>query len=280
MTRRPASSSFAACALALSSSPAPYRAVSWAPALTVGLTTTSGQWPASRPRRASQGGRHNRHAGRGEVPQVGLVGVPGDHVGRVGQPGHAVRPGREVVPAWHVVPGGPDHHQVVRAPVDGGVVPDPPVGVQPGRGAGGTAAARPRPRPVAAGRSPAPPGEWRGWAGAVAALRPSPLRARSTGRAAGAPRDAHSPSPASAHQRVDGDGDEQQRQVGVGPVEEPHRLRHRRPPGPRSAERTRPSSRCASTRNHAPAATATAAVDPAGGATGHSSSEVATITQL
>ena len=43
MTGRPAASSRSACALALSGSSGPYRAVSWEPALTVGLTTTSGQ---------------------------------------------------------------------------------------------------------------------------------------------------------------------------------------------------------------------------------------------
>ena len=224
MTGRPAASSRSACALALSRSPGPYRAVSWAPALTVGLTTTSGQSGQSAGVAGREpGGRHHRHAGRGQLAQVGLVGVPGDHVGRVGQPRHARRPGREVVPARRVVPGRPDHHQVVRAPVDGRVVPDPPLGVQPGRRAGGQQRAGVlvpgRQLPAGGQRDPRhPPGR---------ARRSARARARS------------------AHQRVDGHPDEQDRQVGVGEVEQRQRPGRRAPldPGQQAVARRPGTSR-------------------------------------
>ena len=78
----------------------------------------------------------DRHAGGGEVAQVALVGVPGEHGGRVLQSRHRAGPVEELLAPRHVVPGVAHHHQVEGGPVDRGVVPDGGHGGHAGRGEG------------------------------------------------------------------------------------------------------------------------------------------------
>jgi hypothetical protein len=71
------------------------------------------------------GGDH-RQPGLLQRPQVGLVGVPGEDVGGVGEGrrgGDPAGPVEEVGAPLVVVPGAAHHHQVVRRPVDLGVGP-------------------------------------------------------------------------------------------------------------------------------------------------------------
>ena len=93
--------------------------------------------PTRQRRPADRGPAWRRRAARsartgtsvGELDQVGLVGVPGEHVGAVEQPGPAstarAQARNSVVPPV-VVPRRPHRDEVAPRPVDGRVVPDHP----------------------------------------------------------------------------------------------------------------------------------------------------------
>ena len=71
------------------------------------------------------------HAGRRELTEIDLVGVPGQDVGGVEQPRHLLGPPEEGVATVDVVPAGPDHDDVVGRPVHVVVVPHGDLGVEP-----------------------------------------------------------------------------------------------------------------------------------------------------
>ena len=116
------------------------------PAPTRGLTTAmpnAATASLSSSRVAAVQGGDRRYAV--ELGQVGLVGVPGEDVGAVEQPGRAVhrpRPGQELLGALGVVPGGAHRDQVGRRPVDARVVPGRPGGVDAAPSSASTRAGR------------------------------------------------------------------------------------------------------------------------------------------
>ena len=232
--------------------PAPYRAVSWAPALTDGLTTNSGR-PAQLDRLAGREprGRHDRHAGLGQLAQVASCRCSRRRRSAgLASRGTARRPGEELVPARRVVPGRADHDQVVRAPVDGRVVPDR-------HSASSPAAAQ----AASSGAGVLVPGrQLRGrWpARSVAPAGPGPRSARA--------RHAQRTSASTAT------ATKSDRQVGVGQVEQPHRPGRLAPPDPApAAGGPRPGTR----RRQPPRPRRR----PRPVASGQSSSEVATVSQ-